>query len=51
MLSHDNVTFAARCIVDTYKEHLPERKGRFVSYLPLSHVAANVTDIYVMMLR
>ena len=47
MLSHDNLTFTARILSDTFK--MKEKEERIVSYLPLSHVAANTTDIFVMM--
>ena len=47
MLSHDNITFTARCIMETFG--VRENVETYVSYLPLSHVAANVTDIFHMM--
>ena len=34
-------------LVETY--HLKEKVERLVSYLPLSHVAANILDIFVLM--
>jgi hypothetical protein len=33
-------------LVETY--HLKEKVERLVSYLPLSHVAANILDIFVL---
>ena len=46
MLSHDNVTFGVRMV----SEHIGYRPQEEVSmsYLPLSHVAAQVFDIYLM---
>lgn len=45
MLSHDNITFTASVSSETIKS-VPG-KDVFVSYLPLSHVAAQMADIYV----
>lgn len=45
MLSHDNLTFTARTLVEHYG--LQDMEERFVSYLPLSHVAANIMDIFM----
>jgi len=45
MLSHDNLTFTARTLVEHYG--LQDMVERFVSYLPLSHVAANIMDIFM----
>eukprot|EP00096_Caligus_rogercresseyi_P013590 TRINITY_DN6222_c0_g1_i1.p1 TRINITY_DN6222_c0_g1~~TRINITY_DN6222_c0_g1_i1.p1 ORF type:complete len:650 (-),score=139.39 TRINITY_DN6222_c0_g1_i1:110-2059(-) len=45
MLSHDNITFTARIIGETYK--LKEKEERFVSYLPLSHIAAAIVDLFI----
>jgi len=45
MLSHDNLTFTARTLVEHYG--LQDMQERFVSYLPLSHVAANIMDIFM----
>jgi len=47
MLSHDNLTFTARIIRETYKLKMNYEKN--VSYLPLSHVAANLVDLIIMM--
>jgi long-chain-fatty-acid--CoA ligase ACSBG len=47
MLSHDNLTFTAAaslCEIDI------NETDRFVSYLPLSHVAAQLLDIHIPML-
>lgn len=47
MLSHDNLTWcagSALCEVDICEN------DRFVSYLPLSHVAAQILDIYIPMI-
>eukprot|EP00981_Chlorochromonas_danica_P012258 scaffold4731_cov175-Ochromonas_danica.AAC.4 len=47
MISHDNITWTAQNIVDNYMtlNHL----DRVVSYLPLSHIAAQLIDIFCMM--
>jgi long-chain-fatty-acid--CoA ligase ACSBG len=45
MLSHDNTTYFTRVVEEMYDLY----RERFVSYLPLSHVAASVTDIHLMM--
>ncbi|RZC36620.1 very long-chain-fatty-acid--CoA ligase bubblegum, partial [Asbolus verrucosus] len=49
MLSHDNLTWDALSI----SERLDLTKGEeiIVSYLPLSHVAAQVVDIYIVMMN
>ena len=47
MLSHDNLTFAGRLIRDTYKLKMEEERN--VSYLPLSHVAANMVDLIIVL--
>ena len=45
MLSHDNLTMTAKITYDTYD--LDQEEGdRYVSYLPLSHVAANAVDVF-----
>ena len=46
MLSHDNLTYTARRLCHTFD--LKNREERLVSYLPLSHVAANICDIFAM---
>merc|ERR1740129_2285357 len=45
MLSHDNLTYTSRTLADVYQ--LKDMEERFVSYLPLSHVAANIMDIFM----
>lgn len=45
MLSHDNLTWDAGTIVKFFKLSA-ENYEVIISYLPLSHVAAQVTDIY-----
>ena len=47
MLSHDNLTYTSRRLVEIFE--LKEREERLVSYLPLSHVAANICDLFVML--
>ncbi len=46
MLSHDNLTYTAKRLCNTFD--LRHKQERLVSYLPLSHVAANIADIYAM---
>lgn len=48
MLSHDNLTFDAIAISERLT--LKNNGEILVSYLPLSHVAAQVVDIYITML-
>jgi long-chain-fatty-acid--CoA ligase ACSBG len=48
MLSHDNFTFVCRS-VKIYLTELQETQEYLVSYLPLSHVASQCLDIFVMM--
>eukprot|EP00088_Acartia_fossae_P068053 TRINITY_DN8561_c0_g1_i2.p1 TRINITY_DN8561_c0_g1~~TRINITY_DN8561_c0_g1_i2.p1 ORF type:complete len:693 (-),score=116.94 TRINITY_DN8561_c0_g1_i2:294-2372(-) len=45
MLSQDNITFTARVAQERYGWQFDAECG--VSYLPLSHVAAQLTDIYL----
>lgn len=45
MLSHDNLTWDAFTIGERVRDLQPTRE-RLVSFLPLSHVAAQVVDIY-----
>lgn len=45
MLSHDNLTWDSSAILTAFKLS-PENIEVVVSYLPLSHVAAQVTDMY-----
>ena len=47
MISHDNITWTSKNIIDHYMtlNHL----DRVVSYLPLSHIAAQLIDIYCIM--
>ncbi len=47
MLSHDNLTFTARRLCEIFS--LRDGQERLVSYLPLSHVAANICDLFVML--
>lgn len=45
MISHDSITYLSRIIgFDVAK--LKPFKERFVTYLPLSHIAAQVIDIF-----
>jgi len=47
MLSHDNLTYTARVLESVYNFRLAEEA--IVSYLPLSHVAAQMVDMYAPM--
>lgn len=47
MLSHDNLTWDALSVSEIVNLKLGEE--RLVSYLPLSHVAAQLVDIYIVM--
>ncbi len=45
MLSHDNLTWTARTMKIQYGDSVGE-EGRLVSFLPLSHIAAQIVDIF-----
>merc|ERR550534_449655 len=45
MLNHDNLTWISH-VMATYMG-LRDGKDTFLSYLPLSHIAAQITDIYI----
>jgi len=47
MISHDNITWTARTICDNYVDL--NFNDRLVSYLPLSHIAAQLIDIHCAM--
>ena len=47
MLSHDNITWTVDNIMEGYKNL--NKSERILSYLPLSHIAAQMIDIYLMM--
>lgn len=47
MISHDNVTWTTKNICEHYMNL--SHKDRVVSYLPLSHIAAQLIDIYCML--
>ncbi|XP_063929421.1 very long-chain-fatty-acid--CoA ligase bubblegum [Zophobas morio] len=49
MLSHDNLTWDALTISERLE--VKKRGEVLVSYLPLSHVAAQVVDIYIVMIN
>ena len=44
MISHDNVTWVTQNMVENYVDFNPE--DRLLSYLPLSHIAAQIMDIH-----
>jgi long-chain-fatty-acid--CoA ligase ACSBG len=48
MISHDNITWTAQNIVDNYMDL--NHTDRVVSYLPLSHIAAQLIDIFCMLI-
>ncbi len=47
MISHDNLTWTARNIIEHYMD--ANHEDRAVSYLPLSHIAAQLNDIHCVM--
>jgi long-chain-fatty-acid--CoA ligase ACSBG len=51
MLSHDNITWTARIMWDWVASgfNFEEQQHQIVSYLPLSHIAAQMQDIYCAM--
>ena len=42
-MSHDNITWSSKIAVATYGWH----KETFMSFLPMSHVAAQILDNYL----
>lgn len=49
MLSHDNLTWTPKSLVET-SHVLEPGKEVIVSYLPLSHIAAQIADIYTILI-
>jgi len=47
MISHDNVTWTTKVLCDSYM--VLNHEDRVASYLPLSHIAAQIIDIHVPM--
>ena len=47
MISHDNLTWTAKTLCDSYID--VNHTERFVSFLPLSHIAAQLIDIHAPM--
>lgn len=47
MISHDNITWVAKNVVDHYMDL--NHTDRIISYLPLSHIAAQMIDVHCMM--
>ena len=45
LLSHDNITFTVRSLKERVQSNVPDRQ-RVVSYLPLSHIAGQIFDIF-----
>lgn len=51
MLTHDNITWTARAQISTMKElEELDNNDHFVSYLPLSHIAAQMIDMHCPMM-
>lgn len=48
MISHDNITWTSQNIIDHYMDL--NHTDRVISYLPLSHIAAQLIDIFCMLL-
>eukprot|EP00428_Durinskia_dybowskii_P074389 CAMPEP_0170405002 /NCGR_PEP_ID=MMETSP0117_2-20130122/26943_1 /TAXON_ID=400756 /ORGANISM="Durinskia baltica, Strain CSIRO CS-38" /LENGTH=656 /DNA_ID=CAMNT_0010662077 /DNA_START=51 /DNA_END=2018 /DNA_ORIENTATION=+ len=48
MISHDNIVWTAQNIIDHYMKL--DHTERVVSYLPLSHIAAQIIDIFAILL-
>lgn len=46
MLSHDNITWTAATLIDTFMENRTSVNDRVVSYLPLSHVVGLLIDVH-----
>ena len=49
MISHDNITWTAKNLIDNFLERLTLGNERIVSYLPLSHIAGQMIDIHAPM--
>ena len=47
MISHDNITWTTQNIMEHYVDMT--HKERVISYLPLSHIAAQLTDVFAVM--
>lgn len=47
MISHDNVTWTTKNLLDNYMD--VNHTERFVSFLPLSHIAAQIIDLHAPM--
>jgi long-chain-fatty-acid--CoA ligase ACSBG len=47
MISHDNITWTAQNIIDHYMDL--NHTDRAISYLPLSHIAAQLIDVHCIM--
>ena len=48
MISHDNITWTSQNIIDHYM--YMSHEDRVVSYLPLSHIAAQLIDVYCILI-
>ena len=49
MISHDNITWTARDLIDNFLTEMTLGNERIVSYLPLSHIAGQMIDIHAPM--
>eukprot|EP00163_Fabomonas_tropica_P005035 TRINITY_DN1448_c0_g1_i1.p1 TRINITY_DN1448_c0_g1~~TRINITY_DN1448_c0_g1_i1.p1 ORF type:complete len:643 (+),score=268.24 TRINITY_DN1448_c0_g1_i1:47-1975(+) len=47
MISHDNATWTAQAMIDWFETFQYGGDEHIISYLPLSHIAAQMADIYV----
>ncbi|XP_021074084.1 long-chain-fatty-acid--CoA ligase ACSBG2 [Mus pahari] len=48
LLSHDNITWTAGAMAQEMEiSHISGKQNTIVSYLPLSHIAAQLTDIWI----
>jgi long-chain-fatty-acid--CoA ligase ACSBG len=47
MISHDNITWTVKCLIDTHVDM--NHTGKMVSYLPLSHIAGQAVDMHAPM--
>ncbi|GAX25843.1 long-chain-fatty-acid--CoA ligase ACSBG [Fistulifera solaris] len=46
MITHDNITWTARTMLKTARKGYLDKDDKLVSYLPLSHIAAQALDMF-----
>jgi long-chain-fatty-acid--CoA ligase ACSBG len=46
MITHDNITWTAHTLVDWAELNIHKGQEQLISYLPLSHIAAQMVDIH-----